>query len=288
MKLANRTKREFSIAVMLPTRGRTFALTRSIMSLVNRAHDLANIEFIIGFDNDDTVGFDHWEKSLQPLLDERNVVYTVMKFDRLGYHNLHVYYNTMCKQVDADWTVIWNDDAVMESQNWDKEIVKHTGEFKLLSFHAHKDHPYSIFPITPIEWYDALGYLSGHSLSDAWLSQMAYMINIFERIPVWVTHDRGDLTGNNLDSTFNERILLEGKPESPGDFHHKDMLNNRYNATIKLSNWLGAQGNDQTWAKEVFEGSRDPWVQLKANDPNGQMKVWHPGTFKEVNYKKNE
>jgi hypothetical protein len=117
---------------------------------------------------------------------------------------------------------------------------------------------------------------------------MAYMINIFERIPVWVTHDRGDLTGNNIDSTFKERTLLEGKPESPGDFHHKDMLVNRYDATIKLSNWLGEQGNDQAWCKEVFEGSRDPWIQLKANDPNGQMKVWRPGTFNEVNYKKNE
>lgn len=288
MKLVNRKKRDFSIAVMLPTRGRTVTLTRSMMSLVNRAYDLSNIEFVVGFDNDDTVGFGHWQTSLQPLLDERNVVYTVMKFDRLGYHNLHVYYNTMCKQVDADWAIIWNDDAVMESQNWDKEIVKHTGEFKLLAFHAHNDHPYSIFPIVPIEWYDALGYLSGHSLSDAWLSQMAYMINIFERIPVWVTHDRGDLTGNNVDSTFKERTLLEGKPESPGDFHHKDILTNRYDATIKLSNWLGEQGNDQFWVREVFDGIRDPWIQLKDNDPNGQMKVWHPGTSNEVSYKKNE
>ena len=279
MKLANHIKREFSIAILLPTRGRTALLTRSVISLVNRAHNLSSIEFILGFDNDDTVGLTHWEKSLQPLLDERNVAYTMIKFDRLGYHNLHKYCNTMCKHADADWTVIWNDDAVMESQNWDREITKHTGEFKLLAFHTHRDHPYSIFPITPIEWHETLGYLSGHSLSDAWLSQLAYMIDIFERIPVWVTHDRCDLSGNNHDSTYKERTILEGNPLDPRDFHYADTMLARYNDTAKLSNWLGEQGNDQSWFQKVVAGDQDPWQKLKANDPNDQMKCWAPSEY---------
>ncbi len=80
--------------------------------------------------------------------------------------------NELALNSDASWLVFWNDDAVMETQDWDKEIIKHEGEFKLLAFHTHHDHPYSIFPIVPRKWLDLLGYLSPHQISDAWLSQM--------------------------------------------------------------------------------------------------------------------
>lgn len=279
-------QREFSVAILLPTRGRTVSLTRSVMSLINRAHNKDKIEFVFAFDNDDEVGIKHWA-TLQPLLDERGIIYTVLNFEPMGYENLHQYYNKMCEHVDAHWLVIWNDDAVMESQNWDREIARHTGEFKLLAFHAHREHPYSIFPITPIEWVEVMGYLSGHSMSDAWISQIAYMVDIFERIPVWVTHDRNDLTGNNCDETYKNRKLLEGNPSNPSDFHHRDMLATRYQDAAKLSNWLSSKGVDQAWFRAVVAGQQDPWAKLKANDINDQMKVWEPGMRREIPYKKN-
>jgi hypothetical protein len=54
--------------------------------------------------------------------------------------------------------------------------------------------------------------ISPHSVQDGWLSQQAYMLDIWERIPVWVLHDRADITGNNNDATFRERASLEGRP----------------------------------------------------------------------------
>lgn len=263
----------YKISVLLPTRGRTDALSRSVISLFNRVIDLDSVELMLGFDEDDNVGLEHFEKELKPWLDNKGVNYTAMVFPPLGYGRLNEYVNALAKNTSADWFFFWNDDAVMETTGWDKEISKHTGEFKLLAVHTHKDHPYSIFPIVPKEWLDVLGYLSPHPLTDAWLSQVAYQLDIWERIEVYVTHDRHDLTGNNQDETFKARNMseLEGNPNNPKDFHNRRWLLLRMTETDKLCEYLKSKNADNGWWDRVKAKQQDPWEKLKANDINKQM-----------------
>lgn len=265
---------EYSIAVLLPTRGRTDALSRSVIGLVNRAVMLDKVQLMFAFDNDDEVGKTHFVEHLQPWLDTKGVDYTAMEFEPLGYGRLNEYINALARESSADWLFFWNDDAIMDSSGWDKIIASHTGEFKLLAVHTHKDHPYSIFPIVPRAWLDTLGYLSPHPLTDAWLSQVAYKLDIWERIPVHVTHDRHDLTGNNQDETFKARNMdqLEGNPNNPKDFHNPKWITLRINETEKLGQWMQSQRLDTSWWERIKTGEQDPWEKLKANDVNDQMK----------------
>jgi len=195
-----------------------------------------------------------------------------MTFEPLGYTRLNEYVNTLAKASDSDWLVFWNDDAYMETQGWDTTIASHTGEFKLLAFHTHNDHPYSIFPIAPRAWLDTMGYLSPHQISDAWLSQQAFMLDIWERIPVDVVHDRHDLTGNNDDDTYKNRIMFEGNPGDPRDFHSPGWTNLRMADSDKLASYMKSQNIDTTWWENVKLGKQDPWVKLNENDPNKQMR----------------
>lgn len=266
---------EYKIAVILPTRGRTEALTRSLIGLLEKAHDLDNIQVLLGLDNDDVVGIKHFQESLQPQLDEMGVDYTAMTFEPLGYSRLNEYINVLSKNSNADWIFFWNDDALMESRDWDFEIVKHTGEFKLLAVHTHNDHPYSIFPIVPREWLDLIGHLSLHSMTDAWLSQIAYCVDIWERINVYVLHDRADLTGNNLDATYKERELLEGNPSNPRDFHNPNMNMRRMMECDKINEYLKSLGLNPTWWDRVKTLKQDPWQKLKENDVNDQMRQFN-------------
>jgi hypothetical protein len=204
-------------------------------------------------------------------MDQREINYTAMQFDRQGYHRLHVYNNKMAEHTDARWLMIWNDDAVMETQGWDTEIMRHEGKFKLLAVHTHKDHPYSIFPILPRKWYELLGYISPHSVQDGWLSQQAYMLDIMERIPVWVLHDRADITGNNNDATFRERAALEGRPHDPNDFHSVKQMELRHRDCGKLAEYMHGQGLDLEFFKKIWTGEQDPWEKLAQNDVNKQM-----------------
>lgn len=264
-------KNEFKISVLLPTRGRTAALDRSLIGLLEKAQNLDNIQVMLGLDSDDTVGIQHFTQELQPKLDDMGVAYTAMTFEPLGYSRLHEYVNTLAKASSADWLFFWNDDAIMDSQDWDAEIIKYTGQFKLLSVHTHNDHPYSIFPIVPKAWLDVIGHLSQHSMNDAWLSQIAYCVDIFERINIHVTHDRADLTGNNLDATYKQRQLLEGNPNNPADFHHHTQSLMRMQECDKLDDYLKIIGQGNDWWERVKMGRQDPWDKLKANDVNRQM-----------------
>jgi hypothetical protein len=263
---------EYKIAILLPTRGRTAALDRSLIGLLEQATDLDSIQLLLGLDTDDTVGIEHFQNELQPKLDSMGVNYTAMVFEPMGYGRLNEYINELAKNSSADWLFFWNDDALMETQGWDDRIVEHTGEFKLLAVHTHNDHPYSIFPILPRAWLDVIGHLSLHSMTDAWLSQIAYMIDIWERIEINVLHDRADLTGNNQDSTYKNRELLEGNPNNPRDFHYPQSTVLRMQESEKLDAYLKESGRSSDWWDRVKTGEQDPWEKLRANDPNNQMR----------------
>jgi hypothetical protein len=265
------TQHRYNIAVLLPTRGRTTALSRSVISLVNRAHQLNSIQFLFGFDDDDTVGLEHWRTELEPWLRSKGAHYRALSFEPIGYIRLNEYVTELAKSSDAGWLMFWNDDAIMESLHWDQEILRHHDEFRVLAVHTHREHPYSIFPIVPRAWLNLFGYMSPHQLSDAWISQVAYMIDIWKRIEVWVTHDRYDLTGNNHDDTFLNRPQLENRPDDPEDFHSNKWHARRINDAEKLAAFLREQGQDMTWWDNVKANRQDPWEKLTANDVNRQM-----------------
>lgn len=267
---------EYKIAILLPTRGRTAALDRSLIGLLEKADDLNSIQILLGLDTDDEVGIQHFQEELEPKLIEMGADYTAMTFEPMGYSQLHDYVNTLAKNSSADWMFFWNDDAVMETQGWDTEICKYTGEFKLLAVHTHNDHPYSIFPIVPRAWLDLIGHLSLHSMNDAWLSQNAYCVDIYQRIDVHVLHDRADLTGNNLDATYKERELLEGNPSNPRDFHYPNQTLLRMQECDKLNDYLKSLGAETpTFWDNVKLQKQDPWEILRKNDINDQMRQFN-------------
>jgi len=271
---------EFSIAVLLPTRGRSDALERSVKSLFELADNPDRVQLMLGFDEDDDAGTVAFQELLQPWLDQHNYNYTAMSFEPLGYTRLNEYVNTLALASDSDWLFFWNDDAFVETKSWDSIIQTHDDEFKLLAVHTHNDHPYSIFPIVPRAWLTHMGYLSPHQISDAWLSQQAYLLNIWERIPVNVVHDRHDLTGNNDDATFQNRVMFEGNPSSTRDFHHPTWSRYRIDECEKLAEYMRTNGISTDWWEAVKSNKQDPWAKLKVNDINKQMVQFNhiPGT----------
>jgi len=109
-------------------------------------------------------------------------------------------------------------------------------------------------------------------MTDAWLSQIAYCVDIWERIDVNVVHDRADLTGNNLDATYKERELLEGNPSNPRDFHNPNMTRLRMQECDIIDEYLKSIGSTSTWWDRVRTGKQDPWEKLRENDINNQMR----------------
>ena len=262
------------ISILLPTRGRSDMLMRSLNSLHDLATDFSTIELVLGMDNDDAVGLEYLSHHVVPWIETHKIQHKIVISEPMGYHNLNRYLNSLAEHSKGSWLFFWNDDAIMKTQGWDTYIRAKTGEFKLLSVITHNEHPYSIFPIIPQEWYSILGHLSQHSLNDAYVSQIAYSLDIFERIPVYCDHERADLTGKNNDDTYQKRVVLEGQKHLAGDINHPDVAKLKYQDAARIANWLiEERGQDMSFFARVLEGKQDPWEKLKLNDTNKQIAI---------------
>ena len=259
------------ISILLPTRGRKQTLLASVQSLLDKISGIEHIEILFAVDQDDNEGMPYFLQHVCPYIEALKIHHQILICPSWGYSELHRYLNLLASHAQGQWLFFWNDDAIMETELWDQEIIKYTGQFKLLSVITHNEHPYSIFPIVPRQWYETVGHLSQHSLNDAWLSQVAYMLDIFERIPVYATHDRSDLTGNNNDATYHGRRVLEGNPEDPADFNHSAHQRQRLDDAARLATWMQTQGLDLSWFVSVCQGTQDPWAKARLNDPNHQL-----------------
>jgi hypothetical protein len=264
----------YDICIILPTRGRTTALKKSLESLFSLAAQKNKIQLILAFDRDDYLGLGYFNDILKHWLGEQLINYSVLITQRFGYEKLNRYCNIMANMAQADWIFMWNDDAVMQTKSWDRQIAKYTGQFKVLSVITNNEHPYSIFPIIPQAWVKVLGRVARHQLNDTEVSQMAYLLDIFQRIPVYCVHDRADLTGNNKDTTFDERHYHEGNPNDPEDFRNPNFYKKRVQDMQRLAEYMRAIGADTSWWDSCIKGeNKEPFAKLAANDTNKQVSI---------------
>lgn len=254
------------ISVLLPTRKRKNILLKSIKTLVDKASDPTRIELLIGIDEDDEETKEFLQKDVADYLKEKGVECRASIFKPLGYTKLHTYVNTLASSAHGEWFFFWNDDGLMVTEGWDNVIESYNGQFKLLApKDNHDGHPYAIFPIVPRDWFMLMEHLSMNAQNDTWLSHIAYMLDIFERIDVEFVHDRADITGNNNDETFQNRQYKEGNPEDPEDFAHPTMQQARVKTAYKIAWFLEKIGQKSEWWERVQKGEQDPFEKMKAN-----------------------
>lgn len=213
------------ISILLPTRKRTEAVVKSIGSLLANARDTSRIEILIAYDNDDEESQQFFNETWFPFIGQSDATSKVFETERFGYLRLYKYVNFLAEQATGDWIMFWNDDALMLTENWDDEIVKHDGWFGLLRMPCvTMNHPFALFPIIPREWVDFFGRVSPVNHSDWWIYNVTVPVGRLENIPVEVYHDRADVTGGNNDETFREQsYAADGKdPSNPEDYAHPD------------------------------------------------------------------
>ena len=257
-------KEDSVISVLLPTRGRREVLKESVKGLVEKSSNPKKLEILFGIDEDDEDLEDFIKNDLAPFFNEHGVEARASVFKPLGYENLHIYVNTLAGAATGEWLFFWNDDCVMVTEGWDDVIRSYDGQFKLLGpKDNHEGHPYAILPIVPKDWFILMGHLSQNAQNDAWLSHIAYMLDIFERIDFEFIHDRADITGNNDDDTFQNRKYMEGNPSDPADFGHADMQQARVSSAAKIAWFMDKMGNHNDWWDKVVAGEQDPFEKMK-------------------------
>jgi len=205
------------ITILLPTRKRPGPLEFSLRSLLLKAAQPESLQVLLGVDTDDTETL-AWAKQSN-LNTETGAEIQVVEFERLGYHQMHRYLNGLAKVGTGQQFMFWNDDAEMLTPNWDDIVVQLAHMQSLIRMQVENhNHPYALFPIINRTWYNITGAISYTSQSDRFLFEVADKLvyaNKLINIPVYTKHLRADLTGQNNDETYAERIYMEGDPTNP-------------------------------------------------------------------------
>lgn len=206
------------VSVLLPTRGRTETLLRSVQNLLSRAIEPEAVEILLGMDHDDTESVAYARDHIQSLYPDNVHIYQMQP---LGYEKLSVYYNTLAGLAWGHWLMVWNDDALIDTDGWDLVLDRYVEHpMPLLRMPCSNfEHPFALFPIIKKEWFNVCGFFSYYAHVDRFVYNVAQNISggIIVDIPVTVTHDRADITGNNRDETFETSYKSHdrGNPADP-------------------------------------------------------------------------
>lgn len=185
------------ITVLLPTRGRAHLLERSIGSLYDTASGPGQVEVRCGVDDDDAATIEKLQSmGIRPWITQR-----------LGYGMLHEYVNVMARQAaEADWFLLWNDDAIMLTHGWDA-IVRQFEPSYVLDCWSNHEPLTCAFPIVPAHWVRWVGHFSLSPHNDSWWQYIGQWLHRLVRVEIDVQHNRFDLTGLNNDDTYQEKLL---------------------------------------------------------------------------------
>ena len=137
------------IDVLLPSRGRPALLERAITSLRDKATDPGRVGVIVGVDDDDP----------ETVRVAREMGAHWMTFARQGYDRLHVYYQGLAAVSQADWLLVWGDDAVMLTGGWDDVLDALPPSIFVADLQSHHS-PICCFPAVRREAVAAVGKFS--------------------------------------------------------------------------------------------------------------------------------
>ena len=230
------------VSILLPTRKRRIMLESSLVSLLNRAQHPERIEICIAHDDDDKESQDYFSSlTWQKLLNTYQCTAQVYSVPRWGYGELHRYLNFLAERAHGEWMFFWGDDALMETQNWDQQIVHNQNFVGLLHIPASNAPMYcSILPLFHRKWVDLFGCVSPINHADSWITDIAKAARARRVIPVSIFHDRFEDSGHNNDETYNDKrnAIISGSNQ---DYHKPEYVKMRQDWAQKLATYRDSQ-----------------------------------------------
>lgn len=188
------------VTFLCPSRGRPESLRKSIESLRATAYDPDCFDVLTYIDADDPCLAEYSALAAfpGPGVRLRNIV-----GPSLGYARLNECISEgLIPVAEGQWLWLWNDDAIMDTERWDIQIRKHPINCVLNPDTNHQSHAtgLNVFPAVPKAWVDLVGW-ARNGANDTWFQYIGQMLRAQVNIPVYITHDRSDLTGGHDDAT---------------------------------------------------------------------------------------
>jgi hypothetical protein len=185
------------ITVLCPSRHRPELLKRSVESLHKHASFALQSQ--------------PYEIRVATDADDPNTAHIALDLDchpfrchHWGYPHLENYFNAMCKNLSPGWTMLWNDDAVMNTYGWNTKLDALLPRIIVGEPHTTLSPGLNTFPCVRTQVIEMLGgYCTAPTPHvDSWWQDIGRALDACAPVDINITHDRFDITGNNRDETF--------------------------------------------------------------------------------------
>jgi len=198
------------VSILLPSRGRFDNLTDTINSFLSHCTVQNRVQFCLKFDDDD---IDSNKISQLPKANIKTLIYD----RRMGYNDLHTFYNDLSAIAEGDWLWLFNDDARMITDGWDEMLenldpLKYSPNFKgnddvcLVNCGIPKVVGSDVFPMIRKRSYEIMGHFSLHSHNDCWIQEVFPPLGVELDVPeMQVVH----LFSETKDTTRNEGLDVQ-------------------------------------------------------------------------------
>jgi hypothetical protein len=168
------------LSVLLPTRERPEQLVSSVSTLLDFARYPEQVQVCYASDSDDP----DTAKAISHLSRSQDVHYVM---PRLGYDRLHEYCNALTAEATGTWTMMWNDDALMCSPQWDDELATVDPRVILNPMTSHGSTSV-LFPIVPSRFVKAVGHWSLNAHTDSWWELIGHSLRIVVPSGAYIDH----------------------------------------------------------------------------------------------------
>lgn len=225
------------ISVLIPTRKRSKLVERSVRSLLCNANTASQIEIMIAYDLDDAESKEYFASSQwKSMIESFGATSQVFETPVWGYNALHTYYNFLAEKSKGQWLLIWNDDALMKSPGWDTHVEANKDFVGLLHMITENYRSkFALFPLIPRTWIELFGYV-GEIPVDSWIHHICMEAQAIKIIEPVTYHDRYDMTGNNLDETYQNRDTSKIKKNYKSEASKAE----RHQWAQKLKNYINS------------------------------------------------
>ena len=145
-----------------------------IKSLIEKTKNLNHIEVFIIADNDDKATIDYYKN----LSHEIKKIFKLDLDESAGYYGLNYRLNKAAKLTRGKFIMFIDDDAVIETQNWD-EILLNSDIPELAIIFVSEENCWGwCHPIITRKYYELSGHFSGGKINDNYLKSVAELARI--------------------------------------------------------------------------------------------------------------
>lgn len=236
------------VSVMIASRGRADGLKKTIASCYDLANDPKSIEIILKLDEDDFFTQNMVNELPYPIK-------SIVTPRGQGFFEMNVWVNMMAEKASGDWLILLNDDACIETPQWDR-ILLYAGitspqfgyeNIFLFTIQNNDEQGSYAWPCLRRKVFDILGHFSPVLACDLWVYKIMHAICRTTEIPIKVKHVRikeGDETHKGIIEANEFMRWQVTSPQGLKEFV-KDVA--------AITSWMQEQHINLKWDREPID-----------------------------------